>query len=358
MNNINQTLGPISLRSLLVFGVSMMIVFLMVVIQHLGPLKSALVSPKLQTPTLLEDIQPKLEFRKNLFTLKGGEASLRPRLIAAANASQDYLNSAAFTVVDLNSGEVLEQKNFSKRLPIASLTKIMTAVVALDLADRDESFTVSQSSADQIPTKLGLIQGQKLTLEELLHGLMLVSANDAAQQIKEGIDQKYGGKVFIEAMNKKAKILGLKNTSFANPQGFDNKSNYSSVEDLAILTKYALENYQLIKEVVDKDYQFYPANLQHKQIDMYNWNGLLGVYPGSYGVKIGNTADAGYTTVVATSREGENLLAVLLGAPGVLERDLWTAQVLDEAFAKFGISPAGITTDRLKEKYSQWKYWY
>ncbi|MCL5784297.1 MAG: hypothetical protein M1142_03015, partial [Patescibacteria group bacterium] len=216
----------------------------------------------------------------------------------------------------------------------------------------------SYKAASIEPTKLGLIPGQKLTLEELLNGSLLTSANDAVQVIKEGVDEEYKANVFIEAMNLKAKDLGLKNSRFENPQGFDGQSHYSTAEDLAVLTAYALKNYPLISDVVKKDYQFYPTNQNHKQIDMYNWNGLVDVYPGVFGVKIGNTDKAGYTTIVGAQREGKRVVAVVLGAPGVLERDLWASQILDLSFQKLGnLEPVNVTENQLKDKYSTWKYW-
>lgn len=102
---------------------------------------------------------------------------------------------------------------------------------------------------------------------------------------------------------------------------------------------------------------FYPQDDNHKQADLYNWNGLLGVYPGVKGVKIGNTEDAGYATTVLAEREGKKILVVLLGAPGVLQRDLWPSMLLDIGFEKLGLKPIGITEDQLRAKYSTWKYW-
>jgi len=175
--------------------------------------------------------------------------------------------------------------------------------------------------------------------------------------IREGVDHKYSDEVFIKAMNLKAEIIGLHNTHFQNPQGFDDKDNYSTVEDLAILSHYALNNYPLISQIVTKDYLFLNGNGNHKQFDLYNWNGLLGVYPGVFGVKIGNTEAAGTTTVVASERNGKKLLAVLLGTSDVLDRDLKAAKLLDAAFEKtLGLEPVSITAQQLQHKYASWKF--
>jgi D-alanyl-D-alanine carboxypeptidase len=275
----------------------------------------------------------------------------------ATNQTEVFDQATEYIAIDNQSGNILLEKNAQYPVSIASLTKIMTSVVALDLAKSTDSLTVSSHAANEIPTTIGVVAGQQMTVDELLHAVLMTSANDAAQAVKDGIDAKYGSPVFIAAMNEKAKFLGLKHTHFANPQGFDNKANYSSAEDLAVLTHYALTNYSEIASITRQDFLHIDANTQHKQFDLNNWNGLLDVYPGVYGVKIGNTGGAGYTTVVGSQREGKDVLIILLNAPGILERDEWAAQLLDRAFGQFGITPANITEDDLRAKYATWKYY-
>src|SRR5258706_13802462 len=154
-----------------------------------------------------------------------------------------------------------------------------------------------------------------MTLAELLHAMLMTSANDAAQVIQDGINTKYHENVFTRAMNEKALFLGLKDSRFDNPQGFDSINNFSSAHDLALLAHYALTNYPLIGKIVQKDYTQLPANQYHKLFDLYNWNGLLDVYPNVYGVKIGNTGRAGTTMVVGSQRAGKDIVVILLGAP-------------------------------------------
>lgn len=310
-------------------------------------------APQVHVPDIFEQIKVKLEEKKNDFELKKHGSLIEP---IYAGAVYDQANG--YIVIDYETGEILAERNAESRIPIASLTKIMTAVVALDLAAPEEVFAVTEKAARMIPTKIGVVAGQRMNLGELLNASLLTSANDAIEVIKQGIDLKYGKPgVFINSMNAKAESLGLKNTHFENPQGFDGEAQYSSAADLAVLTRYALEKYTVIKEIVKKDYEFLPANENHKQFDLYNWNGLLGVYPGVQGVKIGNTGKAGYTTVVVSEREGKKVLVVLLGAPGVLERDLWAGQLLDLGFEKLGILPVGVAEGELRAKYSTWKYW-
>lgn len=301
---------------------------------------------------VLEKIKPYLKKQENNFHLLKQE-SLVPQVLASSLAE----SAQAFIVVDLGSGNILEEKNSSQKLPVASLTKIMTAVVALDLAAPNELFEVSLKASEKEPTTIGVVEGERMSLQELLRAALMTSANDATEVVKEGINQKYQQDVFIWAMNYKAQVLNLEKTSFANPQGFDHQKNFSSASDLAVLSAYALKNYPLISEISSQNYQFLPEDQNHKQFDLYNWNGLLGVYPGVFGLKIGNTGQAGYTTVVTAKRDNREVLVVLLKAPGVLERDLWASQLLDLGFEKLGLTPIGITEADLQDKYSTWKYW-
>lgn len=310
------------------------------------------VSPLPQKTDVLDNIRPKLEEKTTRFQLKK-----ESRLIQQTYAASDADNARAYAVIDLDTGEIIAEKNGSQRVPIASLTKIMTAVVALDLAKPTDLFTVTDRAANMIPTKIVLQPGERLTLEELLHASLLTSANDATEEIRDGVDALYPEPVFINAMNEKASFLGLANSHFANPQGFDSSGNYSSAEDLAVLAQYALTNYPLIASIVKKDYQFLPANENHRNFDLYNWNGLLDVYPDIEGVKIGNTSDAGMTTVVLSNRNGKKIAAVVLGAPGIIQRDLWAAELLDIGYEKeLGLNPVNVTEDQLREKYSTWRY--
>lgn len=340
-----------------VFIISVVVGFIFAALQHFG------IQFQLQLPSIpaanqsvknaIDIIQPKLEEKKDQYKVKK-QSSLIPQ----SYASSDVDKASAYAVVDFNTGDVISEKDISRQLPIASLTKIMTAVVTLDLVSPDDVFSVSERAADEIPTKMGLPAGDKLTVKELLHALLMTSANDAAEVLAEGVNVKYGQDIFIQAMNNKAKFLHLNNTHFENPQGFDADEHYSSAEDLVILAHYALTHYSLISEIVKKDYQFIPANGYHRQMDLYNWNGLLDVYPDTIGVKIGNTDKAGMTTVVVSNRNSKKLIAVVLGAPGVLERDLWASQLLDAGYqVNMGLPPVNVTETQLRDKYSTWKYW-
>lgn len=351
MNTVFETLFKNKQRR--IFFLTFLSMFVMVALHNAGFRIGPVMSPLPQQEDMLFNILPKLQLHSNNFTVK------RPqRIIPQAHAASAADEASAYGVIDFATGDVLLEKNLDKRVSIASLTKIMTAVVVLDLAHPSEKFAVTKSAARQIPTKIGVVPGEKFSVEELLNAALLTSANDAVEVIKDGIDAKYEKGLFIKAMNEKARIIGLTNTSFENPQGFDGVNHYSTVEDLTLLTHYALTNYPLIAEIAEKDYEFLPETLDHKQYDLYNWNGLIGVYPGASGVKIGNTDDAGKTTVVTAKRDGHEIIAVVLGAPGIKERDMWAAELLNEGFATgHGLERVEITEEQLQEKYDSWQFW-
>lgn len=349
---------PIFSRKTKPFFISFISVFLIVALQYIGfrlpkifyPQKNSQVV--VEKKDIFETVLPKLKEKENTYKI-----NMHPKLVATSYAAESFDNAAAYAVIDFDSGDVVLEKSLDEVLPMASLTKVMTAVVALDLAKLDESFHAPSYISSTIPTHIAIAPGESLTLDELLHAILMTSANDAAEVIRDGIDTKYGDRVFIRAMNEKAKLLGLENTHFTNPQGFDNPNHYSSVKDLAVLTQYALTHYPQIAAIAKKDHVILPANTYHKKFDLYNWNGLLDVYPDVTGVKIGNTGRAGNTTIVTSTRQGKTLIVIVLGAPGVIERDLWAAQLLDAGFAKtLGLDAVNITREQLLTKYGTWRY--
>lgn len=351
INKRPQTKAEMLPMSWKIFWMTFITMFILVTMHYLGIRPPQLLSPKPIKADVMELVKPKLEKKENTFSLKRSTNFIQKTFAASA-----YDEANAYVTIDYDTGTIFAEKNSSQKVSIASLTKIMTAVVALDLADPNELFTVTPNAAAKEPTKIVVESGEQLTVTELLNATLLTSANDAAEVIKEGIDHKYGEAVFIKAMNEKAAFLGLTQTHFENPQGFDDKKQYSTAHDLVILTHYALSNYPLLSEIVKKDSEFLPANTNHKEFKLYNWNGLVDVYPNVFGVKIGNTDDAGKTTIVGSEREGKKVLAVLLGTPGIIERDLWAAELLDMGFMELAsLEPIGVTEESLLEKYSTWQ---
>lgn len=220
------------------------------------------------------------------------------------------VNARAAIVIDMQRLQALYAREPHARLPIASTTKIATALVAIEQADLDKEITVSAQATSVEPNHMGLRAGERLTLRELLYGLMLDSGNDAAEAIAEGVA---GRDTFIKMMNDKAWSLGLENTSFTNPSGFDDPQHYSSAYDLAVLASYAMKKHAFFRELVaTKRYIISPTS-QHGWFGPTNLNQLLWTYQGATGVKPGWTEKANYTLVASATRGEQSVLVVVLG---------------------------------------------
>jgi D-alanyl-D-alanine carboxypeptidase len=230
-------------------------------------------------------------------------------------------------IVDGESGALLYARNGHARLPQASTTKIMAAIVAIENGRLTDRVTVDVDSnhlaATTESTVMGLMPGQTLTLETLLYGMMLSSGNDAAIAIAKHV----GGSEarFVEMMNAKAKALGLHNTQFKNPHGLDANGHYSSAYDLAIMSRYGMQNptfYSL-------------SNTRHwsaEGFDLWNMNKLLPVYPGADGVKPGFTDNAGRCLVGSAVRDNHRVFVTVLNS---LDTTGDSRALLDYAFDSF-----------------------
>jgi len=225
-------------------------------------------------------------------------------------------------VVNLTQNKLLYAKSANQVMPIASLTKIMTALTALESTPIEQKMIISYQAAQVGEATMNLTAGEKLTLEELLYGLMLVSGNDAAFAIAENVAGR--SSLFINLMNEKAKSLRLENTKFYNPHGLDqadSQNNYSTAYELAILAKYTLDKFPKFRNIVGTDNITLNPSKDHKQYWLTNNLGLDKTYPGLVGIKPGYTDDAGYCLVGLIERESEELLVVLLNSPN-LKQDL------------------------------------
>lgn len=261
----------------------------------------------------------------------------------------------SYIVVD-KDGEVVYSKDADTPRAIASLTKLMTAMVVLDLASLDESFEVQKESVGLEPTTLMVDAGEKIPVADLLEAMLITSANDAADVAARGIAKKLGGspEVFVMLMNEKAKNMGLSKTSFANPTGYDDPKQVSSVRELAQIARYALTHYSDIARIVKIQEATIEETPQHKYYELPNWNSLLGVYPGVDGVKIGFTDEAGYVMITTAERGSESFTVVLLGAPDRRARDLGSVDLLNSAFSQKGIKPFRVGVWMLQNREAEW----
>jgi serine-type D-Ala-D-Ala carboxypeptidase (penicillin-binding protein 5/6) len=220
------------------------------------------------------------------------------------------LDVAAAALVDIDSGQVLYQRNGRGRRAVASLTKIMTALLVLEATDPGEKVVTSEFAAAQEGAELGLRPGEVQPVRQLLYALMLQSANDAAVALAEHVGGSVGG--FVRDMNREVRRLGLQRTRFASPNGLDD-TGLSTALDLAEITRAAYE-LPVFGDVVKTKSRTIDAP-QGDPRHIQSRNALLWLYPGTTGVKTGYTAAAGFCIVAAARREGLRLMAVVLGSP-------------------------------------------
>ncbi|MBI4300605.1 MAG: D-alanyl-D-alanine carboxypeptidase [Chloroflexi bacterium] len=219
----------------------------------------------------------------------------------------DFHGKAALVMDE--TGRVVFQRNANARLAPASLTKIMTAVVALDNGDLNSKITIKWQHTE-IGSTMGLAPGDIVGLEDLLWGLLLPSGNDAAKAIADLV----GGtqERFVDMMNAKAADLGMKNTKFGNPHGLDADGHYSSAYDLAVLTRYAFQ-YPLFARMVSTTR--HEVRVGNRTLYLVNANGLLTkqMTPGSDGVKTGYTENAGDSLISSINQDGHRFFVVVMG---------------------------------------------
>lgn len=226
------------------------------------------------------------------------------------NLPLPFLTARAILVKDLATETVLYQKDTNVSYPIASTTKIMTALVASEYFKQNSILTVG-SSANISGSRVGLAYGEDLTFRSLLYGMLLNSGNDAAFTLTENYPGGLLG--FVSAMNKKVIELGLKNTRFDNPAGFDSPNHYSSASDLAKITQEAIKNPNLARIFATKETNIVSVNKKYTH-QLFNLNRLLSDVKGVLGVKTGRTEGAKENLVTLVERDGHKVLLVILGS--------------------------------------------
>jgi len=226
-------------------------------------------------------------------------------------AETPSIKGRAAIVVDLTAGQILYQQDQATRYADASLTKMMTAMVAADLVPLDTVLTVPDAATQAEPNHMGISAGEKLTVRELLDGMMLDSGNDAAEAIAMGIVDRAA---FMNFMNQKATALHLRATHFTNPSGLDDADHYSSAYDLAVMGATLLADYPDLRAIVGSKQISIYSTPQHKAFNPINIDRLLSTYPGAIGIKPGYTGAAGYCLAAAATRNGRTILTVVLGS--------------------------------------------
>ena len=275
--------------------------------------------------------------RKRLFRcllVVGGLASL-----LINNTAQAQIGSARYSsiVVDAASGDVLEEVNADQPRHPASLTKMMTLYLTFEaVRDRrivlDQFVPVSVHAAEMEPSKLGLLPGTRLTVEQAILGLVTKSANDAASALSELL----GGSEdrFAQMMTLRARALGMSHSTFMNASGLPNAEQWTTARDLAVLSR------RLIADFPDY-YRYFatPSFAWHRQV-IFNHDNMLRTYPGADGLKTGYTEASGHNLVTSALRGNIRLIGVVLGAASNAERDVHMASLLDRGFEQLDVPVA------------------
>lgn len=240
------------------------------------------------------------------------------------------VNSRACVVIDRKTNSVLFGKNENSKKKMASTTKIMTATIIIEKCNLTDTIEISKKAAGTGGSRLGLKTGDKITVLDLLYGLMLRSGNDAAVALAEYAGGDING--FAELMNAKALELGLTNTHFETPHGLDSNEHYTTAYELALLSNYALNNPTFTKIVGTKNYTI---TINGSPKDLSNTNELLGNMEGVYGIKTGFTNGANRCLVTACKKNNMDIICVVLGADTKKFRTIDSIKLINYVFNNF-----------------------
>jgi D-alanyl-D-alanine carboxypeptidase (penicillin-binding protein 5/6) len=258
-------------------------------------------------------------------------AAAAPGSAAAAPAPPRVPTAQAAIVIDARDGTVMFAKRPDAERSIASTTKLMTALLALEEADPGDVFAAPAYSAAPAESRINLREGERMTVEDLLQALLLESANDAAVDLAENIAGSR--QAFVDQMNERAAELGLDHTSYANPIGLDAPGNYSSARDLATLARTLLRNRRFAR-IVDMPEATLESGIRPRVVE--NRNDLVAAYPWVDGVKTGYTLNAGNVLVGAAARGPRaRVVSVVLGEPSESARDADTLSLLRWGLGRF-----------------------
>jgi serine-type D-Ala-D-Ala carboxypeptidase (penicillin-binding protein 5/6) len=242
-------------------------------------------------------------------------------LAAPARAGVPPVDARAFLVVDRDTGEVLAQRGADRRLPIASITKLMTVLITLERAKLDDVVTVQRDAAAVGESSINLRAGERLTVRDLLAGALIQSANDAADALADYVSHG-DEQAFVRLMNAKARQLGLTDTHYTRPDGLDAPGNGSSARDVTRLAQLLMQR-RVVRSLVRER----TATIAGGRT-LHTWNDLLGQFRGLDGVKTGHTGAAGWCEVARVRRDGLDVYATVLGSPTRGQRNADLAALL------------------------------
>lgn len=252
--------------------------------------------------------------------------------------AEDSLNlsSESAILMDAESSKILYEKNIDEKLPMASMTKIMSMLLIMENIENgslkyEDKVLISENASGMGGSQVFLQAGEEYTVDDLLKCIAVSSANDAVVAMAE----KISGSVdtFVTLMNKKAKSLGLENTNFANPHGLDNENHYSTAYDMAIMAKELLKHEDILKYT--SIYEDYLTKPDGSQVWLVNTNRLVRFYDGVDGLKTGYTTEAGYCLTATAKKNDLRLISVVMKSPSAEERSSDTSTLLTYGFNSF-----------------------
>ena len=278
-------------------------------------------------------------------TRAAGSALRTPDALQADAQPDLPLNCRAALLMEQESGRVLYEKNPDEPMPIASITKVMTLLLTFEAVEEgeltmDTLVPVSEHAYRMGGSQIWLEPGEQFTLDEMIRAICVSSANDAAVAVAELV----GGSepAFVERMNARAKELGLEHTTFHNACGLDTEGHLSTARDVAAMSRYILNRYPEVLHYTG----IWTDSLRNGQTQLVNTNKLLKRYSGITGLKTGTTSGAGVCISASATREGLNLIAVVLGAPSSADRFHAATALLDYGFAAYEAAPVPEPADR------------
>lgn len=267
--------------------------------------------------------------------------------VSSEITSEPSINSKAAIVYERSSGTILFGKNENEKRKMASTTKIMTAIIVIEKSNLEDIVTVSKKAASTGGSRLGLHTDDKISVLNLLYGLLLCSGNDAAVALAEYV----GGDVshFANLMNSKTSELGLTSTHFVTPHGLDNDDHYTTAYELALITNYALKNETFRNIVGTKNYN---VSINGYSKNLSNTNELLGNLNGVYGVKTGFTNGANRCLVTSVKRNNMDLICIVLGADTKKDRTKDSCQLIEYAFQNYKMVDI---KEKITNEFANWK---
>jgi len=270
---------------------------------------------------------------KRLAWILIGVLAFNLAVVTPVQADQVEVEAEAYILMDADSGKVLLAKNEHKRLPPASMTKLMTMILAAQDLEEGKVTVKDKVVASEEAWKMGgsqiyLEPAEEMTFEDMMIAIAVGSANDACVAVAEHLEGTHQN--FVDRMNRQAKMLGLKNTHFVNSYGLPAENHYSSAYDLAVMARYALQYPKILEYTSIKEY-----NLRQGEFKLFNTNKLLWWYEGTDGFKTGWTSEAKYCLTATAKRDGLRLIGVVMASPNQNGNHRDMMKLFNYGFAKY-----------------------